>query len=126
MPDYPYIDGDEIVLGPEVFASAAGDVICWKGRNYVPQENFTAVLDGPGPDPANWSCQIGEIPRSILGGGLDLPMRKAVEVAYREVTGHDADFIFSGWGDPLSEIRRAVHEDRPPLRRRLSSQSNAM
>lgn len=34
---YPYPDGDVIVLGPEVFVSNDGDVICWKGENYTRQ-----------------------------------------------------------------------------------------
>jgi hypothetical protein len=38
---YPYADGDRTVLGPEVFTDGA--VICWKGKNYVPQEQV-AVL----------------------------------------------------------------------------------
>lgn len=31
---YPYRDGDTVVLGPEVFASGDGTVICWRGENY--------------------------------------------------------------------------------------------
>lgn len=42
-PVYPRPDGDVTVLGPEVFASADGDVICWRGENYVRAER-TAVL----------------------------------------------------------------------------------
>jgi hypothetical protein len=34
---YPHRDGDAIVLGPEVFASSDGEVISWKGENYVRQ-----------------------------------------------------------------------------------------
>lgn len=37
--EYPYVDGDATVLGPQTFASADGSVISWKGVNYVPQEN---------------------------------------------------------------------------------------
>jgi len=35
--DYPRLEGDTIVLGPEIFASTDEKVINWKGRNYVPQ-----------------------------------------------------------------------------------------
>lgn len=35
---YPFADGDTMVLGPEIFASADGAVICWRGVNYVRQE----------------------------------------------------------------------------------------
>jgi hypothetical protein len=41
-------------------------------------------------------------------------MREQVERAYRELTGHAPDFVFSGWGGVLSEAYRAVHEDRLP------------
>lgn len=37
MPDYPFCDGDVMVLGPEVFAAEDGSVLCWQGQNYVPQ-----------------------------------------------------------------------------------------
>lgn len=36
-PTYPHADGDVTVLGPEIFASPDGDVISWKGDNYVRQ-----------------------------------------------------------------------------------------
>jgi ribosomal protein S11 len=35
---YPRRDGDFTVLGPEIFTDRTGDVICWKGVNYVRQE----------------------------------------------------------------------------------------
>ena len=35
--EFPYQDGDVTVLGPEVFASADGDVISWQGENYTRQ-----------------------------------------------------------------------------------------
>ncbi|MFG2900948.1 hypothetical protein ACGFZH_28165 [Streptomyces zaomyceticus] len=34
---YPRQDGDTTVLGPEIFASSDGQVISWRGMNYVPQ-----------------------------------------------------------------------------------------
>lgn len=36
--EYPVKDGDVTVLGPEVFASQDGAVICWRGENYVRQD----------------------------------------------------------------------------------------
>lgn len=74
-------------------------------------ERFFGPVDGPAPDPATWSCRIGEIPRDKLGGGLDAPMRDAVERAYREVTGEEPKFVFSGWGGGLSPGERAVVEE---------------
>ena len=41
---YPFLNGDVTVLGPEIFTSNDSSVICWKGRNYVPQED-THVSD---------------------------------------------------------------------------------
>lgn len=35
--EYPRQDGDLTVLGPEAFASSDGQVISWRGLNYVPQ-----------------------------------------------------------------------------------------
>lgn len=40
---YPYMDGGATVLGPEVFAK--GGALCWKGENYVPQEQVRALTD---------------------------------------------------------------------------------
>lgn len=37
-PVYPYPDGDVTVLGPEIFASEHGHVICWRGANYLRQD----------------------------------------------------------------------------------------
>lgn len=46
MPDYPYPDGDVLVLGPEVFASEDEGWICWRGQNYfiVGQEQATEQI----------------------------------------------------------------------------------
>lgn len=41
-------------------------------------------------------------------------MRDAVARAFKELTGIDNAFIFSGWGDDLPEKYRAVIEDRDP------------
>lgn len=61
-----------------------------------------------------WSCKIGEIDAKKLPSGSDLPMRRAVAIAYKEITGEDPEFIFSGWGAELTEPERAVVEDREP------------
>lgn len=61
-----------------------------------------------------WSCKIGEVDAAKLPAGSDLPMRRAVAQAYREITGEDPTFIFSGWGAELTEPERAVAEDREP------------
>lgn len=55
---YPYQDGDITVLGPEIFASNDGQVISWKGDNYVAQSvgitatgpalHYTSTMNGDG------------------------------------------------------------------------------
>jgi hypothetical protein len=42
-------------------------------------------------------------------------MRAAISRAYRELTGYEPDFIFSGWNAELDEPERAVVEDRLPV-----------
>lgn len=59
-----------------------------------------------------WQCKIGAV--SAIPTGADMPMRQAVARAYREITGQDCDFIFSGWGAQLTEPERAVVENRLP------------
>lgn len=61
-----------------------------------------------------WECKIGEPGDEELPPGADGPMRSAVEQAYQELVGRPADFAFSGWGGRLTEVQRAVHEDRAP------------
>lgn len=56
---------------------------------------------------------VGDIPV-----GADQPMRKAVALAYKELTGKDPDFIFSGWGGELTDLEKELlgqNEQRPPF-----------
>jgi hypothetical protein len=59
-----------------------------------------------------WQCKIGEC--DFNQHGKDLPMREAVATAYRDLTGHEPTFLFSGWSAELTEPERAVVEDRDP------------
>jgi hypothetical protein len=52
-----------------------------------------------------WECKIGEDVVE-LPPGADGPMRMAVGVAYKAVTGKEAKFCFSGWGGQLTPIER--------------------
>jgi len=36
---YPFLNGDVTVLGPGIFSANDRSVICWRGRNYVPEED---------------------------------------------------------------------------------------
>lgn len=59
-----------------------------------------------------WFCKIGEA--ESVPEGADGPMREAVEAAYKDLTGREPGFLFSGWGGQLSEAERAAHENRLP------------
>jgi len=61
-----------------------------------------------------WSCKIGGMIPENLPQGLDWPMRKAIQRAFREITGVDHEFTFSGWGGELTEPERAAYENRLP------------
>lgn len=68
-----------------------------------------------------WMCKIGVVGDLKLPPGADGPMRTAIERAFREITGRDAEFTFSGWGGELTEGEKLVVDKRPSskgLRRR--------
>lgn len=56
-----------------------------------------------------WTCKIGDAPP--LMRGADLPMRNAIAAAFKEATGQEAAFIFSGWDGQLTATERAVVND---------------
>ena len=62
-----------------------------------------------------WECKIGEAfgAEKYPPFGSDLPMRKAIEQAYIELTGQEPDFIFSGWTAELTEGERKVVDKTP-------------
>jgi len=45
-----------------------------------------------------WHCFIGPIDRSKVPDRGDRPMRMAVQQAYYNLTGEDAEICSSGWG----------------------------
>jgi hypothetical protein len=45
-----------------------------------------------------WKCEIGRLDDFPLEHGADYPMRVAIQIAYKMVTGKDPEFCFSGWG----------------------------
>lgn len=47
-----------------------------------------------------WGCKIGASGNVPKGG--DLPMRRAAQKAYFELTGEHAEFTFSGWATKLT------------------------
>jgi hypothetical protein len=61
-----------------------------------------------------WLCKVGgsdiELP-----DGADFPMRIAILKAYKEVTGKEAEFLFSGWGAKLDKYELAVLRMRSEL-----------
>lgn len=66
-----------------------------------------------------WECKIGVRGSVALPPGCDLPMRRAVEAAFKQVTGVDDEFNFSGWGGSLDEHELAVVENRMPSEKHL-------
>jgi hypothetical protein len=60
-----------------------------------------------------WECKIGG-KVGDMPAGADGPMRRAVQTAFKTLTGVEASFTFSGWGATLTEFERAVHENRAP------------
>ena len=59
-----------------------------------------------------WTCKIGIRTDARLPGGADEPMRIAVARAFKDVTGLDAEFCFSGWGTELTTTEERVVEER--------------
>ncbi|MEU9444627.1 hypothetical protein AB0D42_27850 [Streptomyces sp. NPDC048304] len=59
---YPRPDGDVTVLGPEVFASADGNTISWRGDNYTRQEVEPRVVVY-GIDVSEWDRMWGVVRR---------------------------------------------------------------
>lgn len=55
-----------------------------------------------------WGCKIGGTIPLEIPGDADLPMRKAVQCAFKEITGVDAEFTFSGWAETLTEVEREI------------------
>jgi hypothetical protein len=70
----------------------------------------------PAPDFEHdlWYCKIGQTPRRLLPNGADAPMREAVREQFRRLTGKWPDFIFSGWGQRLTESEQAAADERAP------------
>lgn len=51
-----------------------------------------------------WICIIGATKSENLKGGADLPMRKAVQKAFEETTGHEDETCWSGWGSEKEKV----------------------
>lgn len=49
--EYPYEEGDAIILGPACFVARDGSVLNWRGQNFIPQDLTNAArLTGFVPD----------------------------------------------------------------------------
>jgi len=53
-----------------------------------------------------WECKIGEVEGELLPSNADVPLRRAVRAAYKELTGEVDRFCFSGWGAELTTMER--------------------
>ncbi len=58
-----------------------------------------------------WTCKIGGLTPK-LSDGADLPMRAAVRQMFKELTGVEPEFNFSGWAGELTEMERKVVEGK--------------
>lgn len=58
-----------------------------------------------------WKCKVGIKGSVNLPFGADFPMRQAIKRAFKEITGVDAEFCFSGWNASLEETEIRVVED---------------
>ena len=62
-----------------------------------------------------WTCTIGG-PVGDLPRQPDFTMRRAVFDAFRNLTGVDAEYCFSGWGrGALSRVERAIVDNDPTV-----------
>jgi hypothetical protein len=71
-------------------------------------------------DEAIWFCKIGVADRAALPQGADAPLRQAVEQAFEQLTGREADFNFSGWGGELDEGERNAVAASAQTRREMA------
>jgi hypothetical protein len=83
-----------------------------QGPDQARRDEFT--LDPKAVEPAIWTCKIGSAPRGLLPPSSDSPMRRAVSEAYERLMGFPPDYVFSGWGDALSEGQQAFIDERQP------------
>jgi hypothetical protein len=61
-----------------------------------------------------WECKIGQTPACNVPPCADGPMREAIRRAYREITGQEPLFIFSGWNAELNEVQKKCVSDEEP------------
>jgi hypothetical protein len=51
-----------------------------------------------------WTCIIGDANKDDLKAGCDTPMRDAVNNAFTETVGYDADICWSGWSNERDRV----------------------
>jgi hypothetical protein len=107
--EFPYKDGDITVLGPEIFASKGGAVICWRGENYIRQQDAEAPRDLTADAVYELASSVRDLTSAIR---LETADRHQVEEAdphnnIRLCVGPlDADEIGTEVADMLRKIRR--------------------
>lgn len=76
---------ETVNIGPECFAAVSGDVLCWRGRNYVPQDKLEAYKRAKAEnddrfqiaaadaraDAEAWRTYAGELARVLESMGVD-------------------------------------------------------
>ena len=84
-------------------------------EDVLPPSKLHALLDLPEAAVTKriWSCKIGETVMTSMPKGADGPMRAAVSKAFKELTGFEPDFVFSGWNAELTTGEREVVDNAP-------------
>ena len=91
---YPYGEGDVTVLGPECFVQRDGELLCWKGVNYVPQTTHEDVYMGS--EEIMPGVTVNQVVESAQGNGTPENPERADE--------------FNGHGHPDAEVRETPSE----------------
>ena len=73
-----------------------------------------------------WMCIIGDTTRGELPHGADLPMRNAVEDAFKTTVGYEPEICWSGWGNTKEKVDMinyvwSMSEDNPLYDKILSA-----
>lgn len=110
LPTFPREEGDTIILGPEIFADREGDVICWRGENYVKQFPVEAAILGDAAEKLDGL--IGGL-RGRIDGGTIMELLMAAQAVYGLVL-NAPGFVSQKKREDLSEqaLRQAEEERR--------------
>ena len=67
---------ETVNIGPECFAAVSGDVLCWRGRNYIPQDQHTTTTR----ERDQWRAYAGELARVLESMDVDASTLAALAI----------------------------------------------